>query len=99
LPKQGFAEELAKITGASIEEAKAKEVWIRSAYQNDILHLTSKPSLREETQPKQESKKESEYIELSAGEIHLKLPLTEEGIEALEAAITILKNKLQQTTK
>ncbi|MEM2883082.1 MAG: hypothetical protein QXJ86_02505 [Nitrososphaerales archaeon] len=99
LPQQGFAEELAKITGASIEEAKAKEAWIRSAYQNDILHLKSKPSLKEETQPKHEVKKESGYIELSAGEIYLKLPLTKEGIEALEAAVAILKNRLQQTIK
>lgn len=99
LPRQGFAEELAKITGASIEEAEAKEEWIRRAYKDDILNLNSNQTSKEDVQRKQEGKKEpsEDYIEFSAGEIHLRLPLTKEGIEAVEAALTILKNRLQQT--
>jgi len=99
LPKQGFAEELAKITGASIEEAKAKEEWIRRAYQDDLLPLVSKSYVKEEIQVKQQVKSEeklTEYIELTAGEIHLKMPLTKEGIEAVEAALSILKKRFKQ---
>jgi len=102
LPKQGFAEELAKITGATLEEAKAKEEWIRRAYQDDLLPLISKPITKEETQPPQQKKVEeklSEYIEFTAGEIHLKLPLTKEGIEAVEAALSILKRRFKQTVE
>lgn len=102
LPKQGFAEELAKITGASIDEAKAKEDWIRRAYQDDLLPLISKPSAKEETQPKQQKVVEEglgDYIEFTAGEIHLKLPLTKEGIEAVEAALAILKKRFKQTAE
>ena len=100
LPKQGFAEELAKITGATVEEAKAKEEWIRRAYQDDLLPLISKLSVKEKTSPQQKKLEEklSEYIEFTAGEIHLKLPLTKEGIEAVEAALAILKNRFKQTT-
>jgi hypothetical protein len=99
LPKQGFAEELAKITGASIDEAQAKEDWIRRAYQDDLLPLVSKSSVKEEVQVKQQTKPEeklTEYIELTAGEIHLKMPLTKEGIEAVEAALAILKRRFKQ---
>jgi hypothetical protein len=98
LPKQGFAEELAKITGATLEEAKAKEEWIRRAYQDDLLPLISKPPIKEETKLQQKKAEEglSEYIEFTAGEIHLKLPLTKEGIEAVEAALSILKRKFRQ---
>lgn len=102
LPKQGFAEELAKITGATLEEAKAKEEWIRRAYQDDLLPLISKPIAKEENQPPQQKKVEeklSEYIEFTAGEIHLKLPLTKEGIEAVEAALSILKRRFKQTVE
>ena len=98
LPKQGFAEELAKITGATLEEAKAKEEWIRRAYQDDLLPLASKPSAREENlyQQKKVEEKLSGYIEFTAGEIHLKLPLTKEGVEAVEAALAILKSRFKQ---
>jgi len=99
LPKQGFAEELAKITGATLEEAKAKEEWVRRAYLDDLLPLTSRPSTKEEIplQPKKPEEKMGEYIEFTAGEIHLRLPLTKEGIEAVEAALAILKNRFKQT--
>jgi hypothetical protein len=93
LPKQGFAEELAKVTGATLEEAKAKEEWIRRAYQDDLLLLASKLSAREENLSQQ---KLSGYIEFTAGEIHLKLPLTKEGVEAVEAALAILKSRFKQ---
>jgi hypothetical protein len=98
LPKQGFAEELAKITGATLEEAKAKEEWIRRAYHEDLLPLASKPSAREENlyQQKKVEEKLSGYIEFTAGEIHLKLPLTKEGVEAVEAALAILKSRFKQ---
>ena len=48
---------------------------------------------------RQVEEKIGEYIELSAGEIRLKLPLTEEGIEAVEAALTILKKRLKQAAE
>jgi hypothetical protein len=97
LPKEGFAEELAKITGATLEEAKVKEELIRKAYQEDLL-LLSKPPTQEETfsQPKKAGEVLKEYIEFTAGDIHLKLPLTKEGIEAVEAALAILKKKLSE---
>jgi len=99
LPKQGLAEELAKITGATLEEARAKEEWIRRAYQDDLLPLTSKPITKEEPKLQQKSLEErpSGYIEFTAGEIHLKLPLTKEGVEAVEAALSILKKRFTQT--
>jgi hypothetical protein len=101
LPKQGFAEELAKITGATLEEAKAKEGWIRRAYQDDLLPLISRPPTKEENQPQQKKAEEglSGYIEFTAGEIHLKLPLTKEGIEAVEAALSILKKRFKQSAE
>jgi hypothetical protein len=97
LPKEGFAEELAKITGATLEEAKVKEELIRKAYQEDLL-LLSKPPTQEETfsQPKKAGEVLKEYIEFTAGDIHLKLPLTKEGVEAVEAALAILKKKLSE---
>lgn len=97
LPKQNFAEELAKITGASVEESKAKEAWIRSAYQDDILHITATQASKDEAPPRQESREEQfiDFIELSAGRIHLRLPFSKEGVEALESALAILKKKLQ----
>ena len=100
LPKEGFAEELAKITGATLEEAKVKEELIRKAYQEDLL-LLSKPPTQEETfsQPKKAGEALKEYIEFTAGDIHLKLPLTKEGVEAVEAALAILKKKLSEDDK
>jgi hypothetical protein len=100
LPKEGFAEELAKITGATLEEAKVKEELIRKAYQEDLL-LLSKPPTQEETfsQPKKAGEVLKEYIEFTAGDIHLKLPLTKEGVEAVEAALAILKKKLSEDDK
>jgi hypothetical protein len=100
LPKEGFAEELAKITGATLEEAKVKEELIRKAYQEDLL-LLSKPPTQEETfsQPKKAGEVLKEYIEFTAGDIHLKLPLTKEGVEAVEAALAILKKKLSEYDK
>lgn len=102
LPKQGFAEELAKITGATLDEAREKEGWIRRAYQDDLLPLISKPIAKEETRTQQQKTVEerpSEYIEFTAGEIHLKLPLTKEGIEAVEATLSILKRRFKQKSE
>ena len=93
LPEESFTKVLVELTGCSEEEAREKEGWVRKAYLDDVHRL--KRVMTEEAVARPVEAR-GEYIELRAGDVHLRLPFDLSSIEVIENVLNLLKKYISK---
>ena len=97
LPTAPLWQELTVITGCTEADARNSEALVRKAYAEDMAPLSLSQPVK--TPGQVEEPAESQFIEIHAGDLHMKLPFTGEYLDMAIDALRKLKTQPEEHLK